>query len=204
MYRHVIEIAGIHRFASHDIKGAVGRKIATKCLEQLRSRLPLTLPVFLAALGIEGFAIQTARLLVAAGYTTVDALLAASEAELAAIPGLGAIKAGLILRGLRGRKEEIDRLIAAGIVPVTQEQEGPLAGMTFAFTGSATRPRGELTQLVESNGGRVLSTVTKELNYLVIADPASTSSKAVKARKLGTKLITEEQMVELIESRAAK
>lgn len=202
----VREPADLYKLTVDDIANLDrrGEKSAKKCLDQLRSRLPLTLPVFLAALGIEGFAIQTARLLVAAGYTTIDALLAASEADLAGIPGLGAIKAGLILRGLRGRKEEIDRLIAAGIVPVTQEQEGPLAGMTFAFTGSATRPRGELTQLVESNGGRVLSTVTKELNYLVIADPESTSSKAVKARKLGTKLITEEQMIELIASRSTK
>jgi DNA ligase (NAD+) len=44
----------------------------------------------------------------------------------------------------------------------------------------------------------VLAAVTKELQYLVIADPSSTSSKAVKAKKLGTKLITEEQLVELI------
>ncbi len=36
--------------------------------------------------------------------------------------------------------------------------------------------------------------MTKELQYLVIADPDSTSSKAVKARKLGTKLITEEEL----------
>ena len=75
---------------------------------------------------------------------------------------------------------------------------GPLAGLSFCFTGSASRPRGELTHEVESRGGRVLGSVTKELNYLVIADVESTSTKAAKARKLGTKLITEEQLFELI------
>jgi DNA ligase (NAD+) len=44
----------------------------------------------------------------------------------------------------------------------------------------------------------VLAAVTKELQYLVIADPASTSSKAVKARKLGTKLITEAELEAMI------
>lgn len=178
-----------------------GEKIAKKCLEQLQSRLPLTLPVFLTALGIEGFALQTARLIVSAGYGTIEQVLAAREDDLAAIPGLGAIKAAGIVRGLRARKDEIGRLLEAGIVPVTTEAGGPLAGLTFCFTGAAARSRGELTQLVESNGGRVLNTVTKELGYLVIADVASTSSKAVKARKYGTKLITEEDLDRLIAAR---
>ena len=43
----------------------------------------------------------------------------------------------------------------------------------------------------------MLASVTKELKYLVIADTESASSKAVKARKLGTVLITEEQLLAL-------
>ncbi len=181
-----------------------GEKIAKKCLDQITSRLPLSLPVFLAALGIENFAIQTARLILSAGYDTIDKVLAAKEEELAKIQGLGAIKAGFIVRGLKKREEEIRRLLAHGIVPTPPEQAGVLNGMTFAFTGSATRPRGELTQYVESNGGRVLSSVTKELQYLVIADPQSTSSKAVKARQYGTKLINEEDFIELLRSKGVQ
>ena len=49
----------------------------------------------------------------------------------------------------------------------------------------------------------MLASVTKELDYLVIADPASTSSKAVKARKYGTKLITEAELDALIVERMA-
>lgn len=175
-----------------------GEKSAKKCIEQLRSRLPLSLPVFLAALGIEGFAIQTARLLVSAGYTTVDKLLDATAETLAGIPGLGPLKAGAIVRGLAARRDEIQRLREAGVEPVPPEAAGSLSGLTFCFTGSATRPRGELTREVESRGGRVLGAVTKELNYLVIADVSSTSTKAEKARKLGTKLINEDQLFELI------
>lgn len=180
-----------------------GEKSAKKCLAELNSRLPLTLPVFIAALGMDNFALQTARLLVAAGYRSVEKLLAAKEDELAAIMGLGPIKAASIVRGLRAREAEIHRLLAAGIVPVTPDQEGPLSGLSFCFTGASTRPRAELTHLVESKGGRVLASVTKELGYLVIADPESTSSKAVKARKLGTKLITEEGLFALIAEREA-
>ncbi|MBK9264060.1 MAG: NAD-dependent DNA ligase LigA [Polyangiaceae bacterium] len=175
-----------------------GEKIAKKVLDELRSRLPLTLPVFLAALGIEGFAMQTARLLVSAGYTTIEKLLAATEQDLASIPGLGSIKAGNIVRGLAARKDEIHRLLAQGIVPVTQEQEGPLAGMSFCFTGALSKPRPEMTAFVEKHGGRVLSSVTKELQFLVSGDNDPTSSKAQKAKKYGTKLLDEAAFVQLM------
>jgi DNA ligase (NAD+) len=176
-----------------------GEKSAKKCLEQLASRLPLTLPVFIAALGMENFALQTARLLVSAGYDSLDKMLAAKEEELAAVAGLGPIKAANVVRGLASRRDEIGRLLEdPRLVPVALEQQGPLAGLTFCFTGSSSRPRAELTSLVEKNGGRVLSGVTKDLAYLVIADPESTSSKAVKARKFGTKLITEADLDALV------
>lgn len=196
----VAEPADLYKLKWEDIAGLDrrGEKSAKKCLEQLTSKLPITLPVFIAALGMDNFALQTAKLLIAAGYNTIEKLLAAKEADLAAITGLGPTKAASIVRGLKSREEEIKRLLAAGIVPVTPAEEGPLSGLSFCFTGSSSRPRTELTQMVESKGGRVLAGVTKELQYLVIADPASTSSKAVKARKLGTKLIDEDQLMALI------
>jgi DNA ligase (NAD+) len=178
-----------------------GEKSAKKCLAELQARLPLTLPVFIAALGMDNFALETARLLVAAGYDTIDKMLAAKEEDLAAVKGLGKIKAASIVKGLAARRDEIGRLRAAGIEPVTPQQQGPLSGLTFCFTGESTRPRAELTALVEGKGGRVLASVTKDLSYLVIADPASTSSKAVKARKYGTKLITEAELDALIAER---
>jgi DNA ligase (NAD+) len=89
-------------------------------------------------------------------------------------------------------------------VPVTQEQEGPLAGMSFCFTGALSRPRGELTNLVESNGGRVLSGVTKELNYLVSAEADSGSSKAQKAKKYGTVLLDEAGFTKLLQDKGVK
>lgn len=200
----VREPADLYRLTVADIAKLErrGEKIAAKCLDELRSRLPVSLPVFLAGLGIEGFALQTARLLVAAGYTSIDKLAAATEADLATIPGLGAVKAGLVVRGLRARAASIQALLDVGVVPVPPEQAGPLAGLSFCFTGASSRPRAELVQLVEKNGGRVLTGVTKELSYLVIADPESTSTKAVRARRYGTKLITEEQLDALIAERA--
>ncbi|MBM4359815.1 MAG: NAD-dependent DNA ligase LigA [Deltaproteobacteria bacterium] len=175
-----------------------GKKSAENALAQLHSRLPLRLPIFLAALGIEGFSTQTARLLVAAGFKDLDRLLGATVAELAAIAGLGEIKARLIADGLVARAAEIARLRADGLGPVEADAAGPLDGKSFCMTGKQSRPRKELEQLIEDHGGRVMSGVTKDLDFLIIDDPASTSSKAVKARKYGTKLIREEDFLAML------
>lgn len=195
----VVEPADLYRLSVADIANLErrGEKSATKCLAELRSKLPLPLPTFLAALGIEGFARESARLVVNAGYDTLDKLFAATEADLAALMGLGPIKAALIVRGIAARKEEIGRLLEVGVVPVPPTSQGPLAGKSFCFTGTQSRPRAELVSLVEKAGGRVLGGVTKDLSYLVLDDPESTSTKAVKARKYGTQLISEETLLAL-------
>jgi len=185
----VAEIAALDRH---------GEKSASNALEQLRLRLPLALDVFLAALGIEGFSTQTARLIVAAGYDRLEKVQAAGVEELASINGLGDIKARNIVDGLAARRDEIGRLCGAGLAPVSGEAAGPLTGKTFCITGAHTRPRKELVVLIEDHGGRVVSGVTKELSYLLIADVASTSSKANKARRYGTALISEDGLLEMI------
>jgi DNA ligase (NAD+) len=176
----------------------MGEKSAKKALDQLKTRLPIALPTFVAALGMDSFALQTARLLISAGFDTIDKMLEATEEPLAAINGLGPIKAQSIMRGLAARRDEIGRLRAFGIEPVPPSAEGPLAGKTFCFTGASSKPRAELTRIVESNGGRVLAGVTKDLQFLVMADVESTSSKAAKARKLGTKIIDEAMLDAMI------
>ena len=174
-----------------------GMIIATKVLDNLKAQLPLSLPKFLAALGIENFGLQTAKALTGT-FDTLEKIQAAKEAELAAIPGVGPAKGKAVFEGLASRKAEIKRLLAVGVVPVTKAAGGKLAGKTFCFTGALGRPRKELEQLVEKSGGTLLSGVTKDLNYLVMADPNSGSSKAEKAKKYGTECLDEAQFMALV------
>ena len=199
----VREPADLYRLEWKQIAGLDrrGEKSAKKCLAELSSRLPLTLPVFIAALGMDNFALQTARLLVSAGYDTIEKLLDARQQAARRHLRARRHQGGEHRAGPRGEEGRIQRLLEVGVVPVTPREEGPLSGLSFCFTGTSQKPRAELTALVEGKGGRVLASVTKELDYLVIADPASTSSKAVKARKLGTKLITEEGLDQLVAER---
>jgi DNA ligase (NAD+) len=188
----VEQIAGLER------RGAV---IAKKVLDTLRAPLPLSLPRFLAALGIEGFGLQTAKALVAAGLDTLDKVQAASLETLAEIPGVGPAKARAAYEGLRERAPEIDRLAQVGVAPETRATAGPLSGKSFCFTGALSRPRKDLERLVEQQGGALLSGVTKDLTYLVVADPASASSKVQKATKYGVQCVDEEAFMRLVSGR---
>ncbi len=201
----VKEPADLYRLKPEDIAGLErrGMLIAKKALDNLHAKLPLTLPIFLASLGIDEFAFESAKLIVSAGYDTLEKVQAATAEELAQIKGMGAIKAKNIVAGLKTRADEIQRLRAVGIEPVAPSAGGVLAGKSFCFTGSLSRPRKEYEALVEKNGGTLLSSVTKELNYLVMADPTSGSSKAEKARKYGTECINEEAFLKVIEDAQA-
>ena len=71
--------------------------------------------------------------------------------------------------------------------------------LTICFTGKLNNfGRSEASKLAEKAGYEVADGVSKFLDYLVIADPNSTSSKAQKARKLGVKLISEDEFIEMI------
>jgi len=175
-----------------------GMVIGQKVLDNLQAQLPLSLPKFLAALGIENFGLQTAKALVAAGFDSIEKVQQATQEEMAVLPGVGPSKAKAVAEGVKQRKAEIARLLAVGVVPVNKANAGPLAGKTFCFTGALSRPRKELEQLVEANGGTLLNGVTKDLKYLVMADPASGSSKSQKAKQYGTECLDEAQFMAMV------
>ena len=72
--------------------------------------------------------------------------------------------------------------------PVVANSKG-----TICFTGKSTRPRSEMHQAAIEKGYTPVDSVGKGLSILVLADVNSTSSKAVKARKMGVTLMSEEE-----------
>ena len=73
---------------------------------------------------------------------------------------------------------------------------GPLAGKTFLITGTLSAVRKEVEKLIEDADGKILSGVSKKLNYLVVGeDPGS---KVEKAEYLGIPMISEEELMEMI------
>lgn len=176
-----------------------GMVIGKKVIDNLHAKLPLTLPIFLASLGIDEFALETAKLIVSSGFDTLEKVQAATAEDFAKLKGMGPVRAKFVADGLKARAEEIKRLLEVGVVPVAPSAGGGLSGKTFCFTGALSRPRKEYENMVDKHGGSVLSGVTKDLKYLVMADPNSGSSKAEKAKKYGTECINEDQFLEIVQ-----
>lgn len=76
--------------------------------------------------------------------------------------------------------------------------EGNLSGLTFLFTGSLpTLKRSEAEELVESNGGKIVGSVSSKLSYLVVGEDAG--SKLEKAKKIASiNIITEAEFLQMV------
>jgi len=145
--------------------------------------------------------------MMAQGIDTLDKWKALTVADLEKMDGFtaGGSKAKGIVEGIEKALPTAEALLAAGVTivdhtPTTSATggNGNLSG-TFCFTGKlpSGMKRKEAEQIVLENGGTCRSVSTK-LDYLVIADPNSQSSKAKKARDLGIKLISEEEFQGMI------
>lgn len=82
-------------------------------------------------------------------------------------------------------------------LPNTESSNSNISGKVFVLTGKMPKKRNEYEAMITSKGGIVAGSVSKNTDYLVIADVNSTSSKAEKARKLGTMLISPTELEEL-------
>lgn len=182
------QIAGLDR---------MGEKSAENLLKTLWAKNPLPLETFMGAMSIPDVGSTTMGLVMDAGYDTLERLCAASLTDLQAIKGLGPVKSRSLYDWLQTGSAVVMKAVGNGL-KLTNRVKGSLTGISVCFTGKSTMKRGDLEGLVKVHGGTVKSSVGKGLNYLVMADPESGSSKAQAARKLGTKVISEGEFMLLV------
>lgn len=112
--------------------------------------------------------------------------------------GIGEVLSQKLSKGLEVNKADMEETIKHVRIIKQESAVGSLTGKSFCFTGAMEYKRKDLQAMVTAHGGTNLDSVTKNLAYLVIADPNSTSGKAKKARELGITLISPEQFLEMV------
>jgi len=134
-------------------------------------------------------------------FGSIDALMAASVEEIEGVHTIGGVMAEAVHAFFQqeSNKEVVEKLRGYG-VKLTEERaepvEGSFTGLAFVITGThPTMSRTEITDFIEARGGRVTGGVTRKTSYLVVGEDAG--SKLVKARELGVKELTEEQLLAL-------
>ena len=142
---------------------------------------------FLTSLNIPNVGPNIAKLLLQ--DMDINALRTASRDQLSGIPGIGPERAKAISDAFEMRKEEIDELLSA-VTPVRETLPEKGSMPTVCFTGKMPEKRAFYVELARSKGYASSDSVTKELTLLVAADVNENSSKLVKARKLGVKILS--------------
>lgn len=196
----VTDVADLYRLTAKDITSLdrMGDKGAANLLGELDKFRTVTLENFIGGLCIDGVATSTVKSVMEAGHDTLDKLLALKVDDLESLHGFGEIKALAVCAGLAKNADRIKDIQAAGVT-IKKKITGSLTGMHFAFTGTMQTPRKQLQSMVAAAGGEFDKSVSKKTNYLVIDDPASGTDKAVAARKLGTKLISEADFLAMVQ-----
>ncbi len=181
----------------------MGVKIAQKILRNIRGRAEVTLSEFIAGFDIEGIGPLMADKLVAAGYRTLDAILAAHPQDFENIEGFAEITARALYDGLRLLESDMRELVDSGYVRIKASFEvdagtSKVAGKSFCFTGElATLKRSEAEKMVRERGGIIKSSVTRDLNFLVTNDESSGSEKNRRAKEYSVPIINEARFLEL-------
>jgi len=176
-------------------------KSANNLLEALEKSKTTTLARFIYALGIQEVGESTARNL-ARFYRGIESLRTASDESLQEVPDVGPIVAQKIvhffLQDINNRV--IDELLACGIhwqEEASTANPEALAGQTFVLTGTLTGlTRNEAKARLQSLGAKVAGSVSAKTSAVVAGDSAG--SKLTKARELDIKIMSEDELIELL------
>lgn len=154
---------------------------------------------FINALGIENIGKKSARDL-AERFGSISELMKADEATLVEVDEIGDIVAESITSYFGKHGWLIEKFKEIGIDPkfnVVKPTGGVLTGKKLVLTGTLpTLTRTEATELIEKAGGTTSSSVSKNTDYVLAGENAG--SKLDKARSLGVKIITENELLTMI------
>ena len=179
----------------------MGKKSANNLIKAIEKSKQNDLSKLIFALGIHEVG-EKAAVLLAQKFETMDRIMSASAEEISSIEGFGIVMARNVENFFRreANVQQIERLKVCGLnMNCLMEKAGDkLAGKTFVLTGTLpTLKRSEAQAMIEKQGGKVSGSVSKKTTYVVAGEEAG--SKLTKAQELGITILSEAELLELLE-----
>lgn len=180
----------------------MGEKKAAGLLAAIERAKTTPLPRALVGLGIPGVG-ETVATLLADHFGSIEAIMQATAADLAAIRGIGLVIAEQVELFFRNpqQKKLVEDLRLQGVTFAYERQTGggsSLTGRSFVITGTLTLPRDQIKKQIELHGGKVSGSVSRRTNYLLAGSEAG--SKLEEAARLGVPVISESDLQRMIDS----
>ncbi len=190
-YLEFMDLVGLERFAE---------KSAQNLIEAIENAKKNPLDKLLCGLGIRLIGTRGAKA-IAAHFGNIDNIMKATVDEVSQIDDIGDKMAESLVHYFREPEtiELIERMKVKGVNMVAEQKNegGVLEGKIFVLTGTLpTLKRSEAQKIIEDNGGKVSSSVSKKTDFVVAGEEAG--SKLAKAESLGVKIVTEEEFLKLI------
>jgi DNA ligase (NAD+) len=202
----ITDVADLYRLTAESFAGSegYGPKRINNLLQAIEASKGRPLQRVIFALGIAGVG-STIAVALARQYPSLEALMTASEAELASIVGVGPQLAHNIATFFADEQNRalIAKLHDVGVRPeapaaVPQTMDGPLSGKTVVITGTLPgMTREQATQLVQQAGAKVSGSVSKKTDYLIVGDEPS-GSKRAKAEQLGISILLADALAQML------
>ena len=202
--RHISDIYTLYSKAE-ELKqlDRFGEKSINNMLDGIEKSKQQPFEKVLFGLGIRYVGATVAKKL-ASYFKSIDNIIAASFDELNAVEEIGDRIAKSVIDYFDNaqHREEIEKLKALGLQFTAEEKEVVLAseklsGKTFVISGTFSRSRDELKDIIEQNGGKILSSISAKLDYLVAGDNMG-PAKLEKATKLNIPIISDEELLAMI------
>lgn len=209
------ELSDVFKLKNHREKivslEGFGEKSYNNLIESIDKARETTAVRVLYSLGIANIGLATAKLICRFFDNDIDRITKARPDELTQIDGVGEVMAGVFadyfnkdenLRTLEHLLLEvhIENAEANANDEGSSEGSNTISGLTFVVTGDVEKfkNRRELSDFIESKGGKVTGSVTGKTDYLINNDVTSNSGKNKKAKELGIKIISENEFLELV------
>ncbi|GAA4327987.1 NAD-dependent DNA ligase LigA [Mucilaginibacter gynuensis] len=202
---HISDIYKLHERAD-ELKqlGRFGEKSINNMLDGIEKSKQMPFEKVLFGLGIR-YVGETVAKKLAAHFKNIDRLATAPYDELITADEIGDRIALSLIEYFSGEvhREEIEKLKGYRLNFVTEEKElqlasDKLAGKSFIISGVfETYSRDELKDIIEQNGGKILSSISAKLNYLVAGDNMG-PAKLEKANKLNIPIISDAELLNLL------
>jgi len=197
----VRDLADIYRLTKEQLLGLerFAEISASKLIGAIADKKQPPLERFIYGLGIRHVGAQTAVDL-AREFGSIKKLASAQLEDLLAIDGVGTVVAESIVAWFADPDNEalLDKFRELDVIPVYQQASGKLNDAHFVITGTLqTMSRDEAADKIRALGGVFQTSVAKDTNYLVAGGKVG-ASKLAKAQAYGTKVISEQDLIDLL------